>query len=396
MDEIIIKSKKYLSVITSFVIMLSIGSIYAWSIFADELIKNYNWYSYQTQLVFGMVIAIFPFTMLILRKFRNLHLKLLLFISAILLSMGYLLAGFSNNNFLIVLIGIGILTGIATGIGYLISLSVPIIWFPQKKGFVMGIIVSGFGLAAVLLSFFADMLLSSGKNIFQVFKFIGITYGTVMILLSFIFPSSYLPNEKYEYKTFKFNKTIKKLTLGIFLGTFAGLLIIGSLKPIGSQMGIDSHTLVISVSFFAISNFLGRIIWGSFSDKIYTSFVIFFALLIQSITIISILFIPVNNYLFIIISSLIGFSFGGNFVLFAKETSSKFGAQNFSYYYPIIFLGYAVAGILGPLVGGSLYDIFNNYNYSIVAASFFSFIGSIIFLNIQSIKKIRNVSTYRN
>jgi len=48
MDEIIIKSKKYLSVITSFVIMLSIGSIYAWSIFADELIKNYNWYSYQT------------------------------------------------------------------------------------------------------------------------------------------------------------------------------------------------------------------------------------------------------------------------------------------------------------------------------------------------------------
>lgn len=388
--------KKILAIIASFAIMLCLGSIYAWSIFAEELVNKYNWYSYQTQLVFGMVIAIFPLTMIFLRTFKHVNVKLLLIFSSILLTLGYLLAGYSKGNFILALLGIGVIVGIATGIGYLVSLSTPVLWYPQKRGFVMGIIVGGFGLAAVALSFIAEKLLLSGKNIFQIFQTIGIIYGIIILLFSFLIPSAKLQNENHKYKSIKLDKTFLKLILGIFLGTFAGLLIIGSLKPIGSKMNIDSHTLVISVSAFAITNFLGRITWGFISDKIYTSLVISMALLLQSLSIIALLLIPSNDLWFIIISSLIGFAFGGNFILFAKETTSKFGSINFSFFYPIVFLGYAVAGIVGPFVGGILYDIFNNYTYSIAVASIVSIVGSIIFFNPNNINRLRNVSSRRN
>jgi OFA family oxalate/formate antiporter-like MFS transporter len=52
--------KKYLTVFASFVIMLSLGGIYAWSIFASELIEKHHFSATQAQLIFGLVIAVFP------------------------------------------------------------------------------------------------------------------------------------------------------------------------------------------------------------------------------------------------------------------------------------------------------------------------------------------------
>lgn len=54
--------KKKINVMSSFFIMLCLGSIYSWSIFVPELISNYNLSASKTELIFGMVIAVFTFT----------------------------------------------------------------------------------------------------------------------------------------------------------------------------------------------------------------------------------------------------------------------------------------------------------------------------------------------
>ncbi len=188
--------------------MLCIGSIYTLSIFADELIKKFYWYSNQTHLFFGSIIAIFPLTMIILRRLIHLQIKLFLFISAILLTTGYLIAGILEGNF----------------------------------------------------------------------------------------------------------------------------------------------------------------------------FLVFIASLLQSFAIILLFFIPAYNLLFNFIPSLIGFYLGANFVLFAKGTTSKFGSENFNYYYPIIFLGYVVAVVVFHFLGRLLFDIFRNYVFSITIALSVGFFGTILFL----------------
>jgi OFA family oxalate/formate antiporter-like MFS transporter len=46
-----------------------------------------------------------------------------------------------------------------------------------------------------------------------------------------------------------------------------------------------------------------------------------------------------------ILSIFMGFGFGGNFVLFAKETAQIFGVQKHGLIYPYVLLGYAIVQV---------------------------------------------------
>lgn len=377
--------RKYLTVIASFIIMLCIGSVYAWSLIASELIEEYNFSVSQSQVIFGSIIAIFPVTMIFVGqlsqkvRYRNFG-----YISGVLFFLGYFIASISQGNFLLILMGVGVLAGIATGFGYWVALTSPVQCFPGKKGIITGIAAAGFGLGAVFMSEMSEIILNNGYTVLQLLKIVGLSYGLIIVVFSnFIHqventPVSLVNPDKASH--FMHSKIFKKLVLGIFFGTFAGLLIIGSLGIIGGQYNISNHHLVVGVALFAIANFLGRLAWGFISDHLSASLSIFLALLVQSISISLLHIMELSSISYFILSSFIGFGFGGNFVLFARETAQVFGVKNLGIIYPYVFLGYAVAGIAAPFSGGLLYDVSGSFIYAIILASVMSLIGSILFL----------------
>ncbi len=375
--------KKYLIVLSSFVSMLCLGGVYGWSIIAAELIKGYNFSTTQTQVVFGTIIAIFPITMIFVGKLsKKIDPRFLAYLSSILFFSGYFLAGSAHGNFPLVLIGIGVLAGIATGFGYWVFLTIPVQWFPERKGLITGIAAAGFGLGAVLLSTIADRLLISGKDISQLLITIGVVYGLIIFAFSNFIIRPSINNLAGHNQPPKFlsSTLFYKLFFGIFSGTFAGLMIVGSLKLIGAQSAIPNHTLVLGVSLLAVANFMGRIIWGFLSDYIGASLAIFFALTVQALAILFFGITSLNGYSYIILSFLIGFGFGGNFVLFARETAQAYGVNNLGIIYPYVFLGYAVAGLLGPSIGGLLFDYFGSFTIAVILASVVSSCGGVLFL----------------
>ncbi|PKM36265.1 MAG: MFS transporter [Gammaproteobacteria bacterium HGW-Gammaproteobacteria-10] len=380
------KMKKILTVSASFIVMLCIGSLYAWSIIAAELIENYNFSASQSQVIFGTLIAIFPVTMIFVGQLgKKVKHRYFGYTSGLLFFIGYSLASYSQGNFILILLGIGVLVGIATGFGYWVALTSPVQWFPEKKGLITGITAAGFGLGAVFMSEISEIILDNGYNVLQLLNIIGLSYGLIIFTFSnLIYQIQNKTNDKERpVKTSQFihSKIFRQLFLGIFLGTFAGLLIIGSLKIIGGQYDISNHILVLGVALFAIANFLGRLIWGFFSDHLGANLSIFLALLVQSIAIISLNIFTLSDISYLILTFFIGFGFGGNFVLFARETAQVFGVKNLGIIYPYVFLGYAIAGIAGPISGGFLYDISGSFFYAIILASFMSLAGSLLFLN---------------
>ncbi len=54
----------------------------------------------------------------------------------------------------------GFITGMAGGIGYMTSIIVVVEYFPAKKGLVIGILLSGFGLGSFTFSFIAQKLMN--------------------------------------------------------------------------------------------------------------------------------------------------------------------------------------------------------------------------------------------
>ena len=386
--------RKFLTVFAAFIIMLCLGSVYAWSVIASELMSVYHFSAAQSQIIFGTIIAIFPITMIFVGQLaRKLHPRYLGYISGVLFLSGYLLAAHANGHFFLTYLGLGITAGIATGFGYWVSLTIPVQWFPEKKGLITGVAAAGFGLGAVFISAIAEKMLIAGKDVLEVVQFIGIVYGLTVILFSnLITPNSDLSKSgevAIRIKECISSTIFLKLFSGIFLGTFAGLLIIGSLKIIGEQSNINNHILILGVSVFATSNFLGRLIWGFLSDYIGASLSIFLALLIQSLAILSLNLFSLSDHTYLILSFLIGFGFGGNFVLFAKEAAQLYGVQKLGLIYPYVLLGYAIAGIAGPAVGGILFDFSNSFFYAILVASIMSLIGSVLFLK-QYINARRN------
>jgi OFA family oxalate/formate antiporter-like MFS transporter len=304
------------------------------------------------------------------------------YFSGLLFLFGYLLAALSNGNFLVITVGISLLAGIGTGLGYWVSLTIPVQWFPQRKGLITGIAAAGFGLGAFALSLVSEFILSKGATIFEMFAFVGLAYGLLIVFMSnFIHqPIINTKLEQEEQNKFLSSPPFLMLFIGIFLGTFSGLLIIGNLKLIGEHNIISNHSLILGISLFAVANFLGRLIWGLLSDFFSATLTIFFALMLQSVSIILLNIILLNNTSYLILSVVIGFTFGANFVLFAKKTAQIFGLANLGKVYPYVFLGYAIAGIAGPLSGGLLFDNFHEYTYSILLAGIVSVSGSLLYL----------------
>jgi len=365
-----VEFKGIITIISSFLVMLCLGGIYTWSIFAVELTKasNFN-YSY-SQLVFGLLIAVFTISMTYGKKLLNfLKPSLIVTISGILFFAGYFITYLSKGNIILIFTGISIFAGIATGLGYLVSISIPVLWFPLKKGLVLGIISGGFGAGSILLSYLSSYLFKT-YDVFQTFLIIGILYGCIIILFSLLVKKPNLNKDEninqVQSINIKLLKDInfKKLFFSIFTGTFAGLMVIGNLKLIGLQYNITNEILVLSVALFSFANFLGRITWGWLNDFVEGKILIPMSLFLIGLFTLLIGNIKLSDYLFVIISILTGFSFGANFVIYARETAHIYGVNNIGYIYPYVFLGYGISGIFGPVLGGALYDTTGNFKLS--------------------------------
>ncbi len=365
--------RKYFLVVSAVVIMLCLGGIYAWSIFAVELQMQYGFTSAQSQIIFGLLISVFTFSMIWgKRLLYRLSPKMLCTIAGILFFAGNYIAFLSKGNFFIILFGVGIFVGIATGFGYLISLILPVAGFPHNKGLVTGIVTAGFGAGAVSLSYLSSYLLQNNIDILRIMLIIGIIYGILIISASQVF-GSYSHNQVKVISTNRpliYNRDFLTLLAGIFTGTFAGLLIIGNLKSIGLFFDIRDSILIRGIVLFSIANFAGRIIWGWINDYVSGNILIPSSVLLIGIFTLLAGHLELSSNLYQILSFCIGFCFGANFVIYARETAHIFGIANLGNVYPRVFLGYGLSGIIGPLIGGYLNDITGNFR----SASSLSFI----------------------
>ncbi len=371
-----------LALIASVVIMLCLGGVYAWSLFVPELRAQYGYSSAQLQFVFGALIAVFPLTMILAAKFQaRFSTRALVAVSSILFALGYGLAAISQGNYWLLLLGVGVLGGMATGCGYLAAITLPVLHYPKQKGLMTGVAAAGFGLAAVLLTFWATPLLEVGLTVGGIFAIQAVVYGLLMAGAALLMHGPKVELEQSaSFRIFAKEAAFIRLFLGIFFGTFAGLLVIGNLKPMGELQHLTNSILILSVSIFAVANFAGRLSWGYCSDRLGAPLSILLALALQSLAIFLLALVPLNDALFLVLACLIGFGFGGNFVLFAKETAQLYGVHNVAKVYPYVFLGYALAGIFGPLTGGLLYDWLGGFTQAAYIAALLSLFGALTFV----------------
>jgi len=355
--------RRYVVLAASLLVQVCLGGIYAWSAFVPELVQRYRLSVFESQFVFGAQIAVFALAMIPAGRYLERRgPTFLLAISGGLFFVGYLLASLSHGSFTLLVIGISVTVGVAIGFGYVCPLSVCMRWFPSQKGLVTGIAVAGFGAGAILLATVTERLMLHGMDVLTIFRFVGVVYGATILggSLLIVFPPvsdrRQVPNRvPMSTRDVLRDVFFWLLIIGMFCATFAGLLIIGNLKSTALSWGFSAGTATLGISVFAVGNASGRIVWGGIADRLkMTTVYLSLAVLASSILV---LLWSHTAFIFLGATFLVGFGFGASFVVYAAMVAYRFGAQRFPSIYPLVFLAYGFAGIVGPSVGGWLNDI---------------------------------------
>jgi OFA family oxalate/formate antiporter-like MFS transporter len=377
---------KYLVLLASIVIQTCLGGIYAWSVFAPALHGDYGLSMGATQLVFGICLASFTLAMIFAGRWQERRgPRLVAAVGGALFAAGYVVASFSGGRLWLLLLGIGVVAGAGIGFGYVCPLATCIKWFPRQKGFVTGLAVAGFGGGAVLLSALASALFGRGVDVFVIFRYVGLAYGAAIIVaaLGLSVPAAARGGAQkaagIPVGTLLRDGRFWLLFGGMFAGTFAGLLTIGNLKPIGLTGGVAAALATIAISTLAVGNACGRVLWGVIADKIENR-ALPLSLAFLALAVLALIPLSGFGWPFVGTAFAVGFGFGACFVLYATAVAHVFGPAEVGRSYPLVFLSYGLSGTLGPPFGGLLFDLTGGYTAALVVAAALAAAGALAFL----------------
>lgn len=357
-------------------IQIVLGGIYAWSAYIPSLRAGFGLTTSQAASIFGLTIAVFALSMIPAgRLMPRIGPRRTACIGAVLFAAGYIGASFSRGDYLWLLASIGGVTGAGMGFGYVCPLTVAMRWFPHHRGLVTGVTVAGFGSGAVITSYLVRYLMdTAGMGVLDVFRFIGLAMGTLALLGALLLsepeaaeararaPGAPAGSSGWPARPFW------HLCAGMFAGTFAGLLTIGNLKPLALSLGLAESMTTLAISLFAAGNAAGRVLWGQVHDRLRSRATVLLSLGFLGLSLLPLLIGNLASGVVLAALFFCGAGFGGCFVVYASSIVEYFGVREFPRLYPVCFLGYGVAGLSGPAIGGWIADTWKTYDPAVLTS----------------------------
>ena len=166
-----IQNKWIRAAIPALLLHCSIGTVYCWSIFSQEIADHIGFSKGATEWAFSFAIFFLGMSAAFLGKIveKDIHKSSL--IAAICFAAGMTGTGFfiwyggTHRGSLLALLGIyicyGFIMGIGLGTGYLSPVKTLMLWFSDRKGLATGLAVAGFGAAKAIASPIMQKLLTS-------------------------------------------------------------------------------------------------------------------------------------------------------------------------------------------------------------------------------------------
>jgi len=368
---------------------LALGSLYAWSVFVAPLEREFGWKRAQTSTVFTYAVVVFAIAFIIAGRLQD---KLGPFrvsiIGGLLVSIGFFLSAYTASlNYLYACFGV--LGGIGNGFGYATPIPVMAKWFPDRRGLAVGLAVAGYGGGSAIFGPLAGNYLIPAYGWRTTFQVLGGVFLVMTMVGAFLLknpPVGYrpagwtpAPAAKAAATTYEFSPGEVLQTPAFYfmwiayaLGTSAGLMVISQLVPFARSKGVPLALATTAIFIGAAGNAAGRILSGWMSDALGRLNVLRLMIAISAIamTILprtgGIVAVPVFMFAVVFI---VYWCYGTQLSVNASTTSDFWGTKNAGINYGLLFTAWGVAGIIGPRIGGVLFDKYKNYQAAFLWAA---------------------------
>ena len=372
-----INNKWIRAAIPALLLHCSIGTVYCWSIFSQEIADYIGHSKGATEWAFSFAIFFLGMSAAFLGNIveKDIHKSSL--IAAICFAAGMAGTGFfiyyggTHKGSTLVLVGIylcyGFIMGVGLGTGYLSPVKTLMLWFKDRKGLATGLAVAGFGAAKAIASpIMQAMLAGLGKGgIYKMFFILAGVYFVMMFVghLLLAKPADWHEPAKSE-KTPGIMEVIKtrpiKNYIGIWLMFYinitCGLALISQEKMIVKCIGLAASVGIVS-TVSAIFNAGGRLGLSAMADKMKDRNTMYKIIFIASIVCTGAVVLTggIKNgagnigltILVLVLIMVVNAGYGGGFSNVPTLLSDNYGMGSISALHGITLSAWAFAGLTG-------------------------------------------------
>ncbi len=404
---------RWFMALAAMAIHISIGSVYAWSVYVKPIQSTMNWTLTDVTITFSVAIFFLGLSAALMGKFvERKGPRAAATLAAVLFGLGTVGSGLAIylESKLLLYFTYGVLGGAGLGIGYISPVSMLVKWFPDRRGMATGLAIMGFGFASAI-SGPAIKVLIDAVGVSSTFYILGSIYFIVMFSAA-----QYLANPPEGYMPAHFTAAInagkKKLKedlvnitrdeavktarfyglwIMLFINVTCGIAIISVASPLLQEViGISALAAASAVGLMGIFNGAGRIAWASISDYL-TRPVVFILFFITQIIAFYMLTTVTSILLFQILLYYIMTCYGGAFASVPAYIGDIFGTKELGAIHGYILTAWALAGLVGPIIIAYVKDTTGSYTgtlYVFVSLFVVALITSLLML--ANIKKIKN------
>ncbi len=365
---------------------MALGTLYGWSVFVAPLESRFGWKRAETSMVFTIAVIAFALSFVLAGRIQDRYGPLGCSLAGgILVSLGFYLCSFTTSlNYLYLCFGV--IGGLGNGFGYATPIPVMAKWFPDQRGLAIGLAVGGYGAGSAIFGPLAQLKLIPAYGLPATFQILGLIFLVMTMAGAFLLrnpPVGYAPvgwtpaaaQNAAAARQFTPGEMLKTRTFWLMwsayaLGCSAGLMVISQLVPFAKSVGVATGALsTMTLVVGAFGNASGRILSGWMSDRLGRINVLRTMIGICVIAMPALYAAGSTVVLLYAAVFVVYWCYGTQLSVNGVAASDFWGTKNAGINYGILFTAWGVAGIIGPRIGGVLYDRYHNYQAAFYTAS---------------------------
>ncbi len=389
-------ANRWLPLLGGVLMNLALGVIYAWSVFVAPLNADFDWTRTQVSVVFTIAIlsvgSWFVVAGFLQDRFGP---RMVAAFGGILYALGFFLAS-QAESLIWLYVTFGAIAGAGNGFGYAIPIPVCSKWFPDRRGLAVGLVVGGYGAGSGIYGPLAREILIPAYGWQGTMQISALIFLVMTLAAAYLLknpPPGYQPPTPAGAQTaggaqkppipvardFTTGEMVRTPTFYLLwiaycLGTAAGLMVISQLVPVGEAAGLGAAA-ALGLTIGAIGNTGGRVLSGWMSDTVGRLNTLRLMVLLSAVALPLFYLMRGEVALFYLLLFVIYYCYGTLLSVFASTCADFYGTRHMGVNYGLLFSAWGIAGIVGPVIAGQVFDATGNYELAFHVAAALSVVA---------------------